>query len=325
MSADMASPSRSIFFVIRLMLLVCCSCSAFVAAAEAPQDALGWLTAMRDARKNLDFTGKAALLRDSQVQIVAVEHAVVNGTERECMHSLDQPGHEIVRQAGSATYFLPEAQRSVAGGKPLRVDGLGTLPEDLASYQRFYRFNLGAREQLIGRSVQEVLIEPLDEYRYGRRYWIDVDSKLPLKYQALNGERVLEQLVFSELSLNKAAVGTFPEHKAAPYVQEALPLESLQWRLERVPPGYRLVSYMRHSAPGKKPVEHLLLSDGLSALSLYIEESDGAAGLKKQVRHFGAMHFYSRAMNGYQITVMGEAPLAAVGLVGDGVERAEQR
>lgn len=307
------------------LALACGSGLPSVAAAELPQDALGWLTAMRDARKKLDFTGKAALLRDNQVQIVAVEHGVVNGAERECIHSVDHPGHEVVLQAGQATYFLPEAQRSLAGGTLLRVDGIGALPEDLASYRRFYRFSLGAKEHLIGRLVQEVLIEPLDEYRYGRRFWIDVDSKLPLKYQALNDGRVLEQLVFSELSLSTAPTGKSMEHKSATYVQEALPLESLQWRLERVPPGYRLVSYMRHSAPGKKPVEHLLLSDGLSALSLYIEAADGAAGLKKQVRHFGAIHFYSRSMGRYQITVMGEAPLAAVGLVGDGVQRVEQR
>lgn len=327
MPFDPVSPFRRIPFVIRLMplLLACWTGLACGAAAESPQDALGWLTAMRDARKTLDFTGKAALLRDSQVQIVAVEHAVVDGTERECMHSLDQPGHEVVRQAGRATYFLPEAQRSAAGGKALRFDGIGALPEDLGSNQRFYRFSLGAREHLIGRLVQEVLIEPTDEYRYGRRYWIDVDNKLPLKYQALNDGRVLEQLVFSELNLNAASTGKPLEHKPAPAAPEALPLESLQWRLERVPPGYRLVSYVRHSASGKKPVEHLLLSDGLSALSLYIEEGTDAAGLKKQVRHFGAIHFYARAIGPYQVTVMGEAPLAAVGLVGDGVQRLEQR
>lgn len=292
-------------------------------AEEPPKDAISWLAAMRQARKSLDFTGTAALLRDSQVQMVTVEHSVANGEERECLHSLDDPGHELVRHAGKATYFLPEAQRSTLADKAAATDGLGVLPEDLASYGRFYRFSLGEQQRLIGKTVQEVFIEPLDIYRYGRRFWIDIENKLPLKYQALDGGKVLEQWVFSELNLNAEPFGAESRRQSASPAPEALPLESLQWRLERVPPGYRLVSYLRHTKPAGKPVEHLLLSDGLSSVSLYIEDNDGAAGLKKQVRHFGAMHFYMRVIGRFRITAMGEAPLAAVGLIGDSVQRME--
>lgn len=294
-------------------------------AAELPQDALGWLTAMRNARTQLDFHGTAALLRDNQLQMVAVAHGVVDGVVYESIRSLDDPSHEVVRQAGRITYFFPEAQRSL-GGKAAGVDSIGALPDDLAGFQRFYRFSLGTREHLIGRLAQEVVIEPLDAYRYGRRFWIDFDSKLPLKYQLFNGANTLEELIFSELSLNGTQAERLQERKAPALGtgQESLPLESLRWRLKQVPPGYRLVSYLRHSAPGKPPVEHLLLSDGLSSLSLYIEASDGAARLKKQVRHLGAIHLYLRSLGAYQITVMGEAPLAAVSLVGDGVQRVEQ-
>lgn len=306
-----------------LLLLICMIGYAPVFAAELPDDALGWLTSMREARKHLSFRGTAALLRDSQVQMVTVAHVIENGMERDSMHSLDDPGQKIVRQSARITYFLPETKRSLAGTKVLRVGDFSVLPEDLTGYQRNYRFSLGAQESLIGRMAQEVVIEPADEYRYSRRFWIDIDNKLPLKYQVLNNGKVLEQLVFSELSL----AGAPPYTQSADdhsYTQESLPLESLQWRLERVPPGYRLVSYMRHSAPDKKPLEHLLLSDGLSALSLYIEETDNSSQIKPQVRHFGAIHLYLRSIGRYQVTVMGEAPLAAVGLVGESVRRVGQ-
>lgn len=289
-----------------------------------PDTALDWLAALRDARRRLSFRGTAALLRDNQVQMVVVTHCVVDGVERDSMRSLDNPEQKIVRQAGRVTYFLPETKRALAGNKMLRLSHFGVLPEELSDYQRYYRFSLGARETLIGRLAQEVIVEPVDGYRYSRRFWIDADNKLPLKYQVLDDGKLLEQLVLSQLTLTgpKDHPPAFEESTA--YRQETLPLEALQWRLDSVPPGYRLVSYMRHDAAGKKPLEHLLLSDGLSALSLYLEETDGEHRLKQQVRRFGAIHLYLRPIGRYQATVMGEAPLAAVGLVGEGVRRLEK-
>lgn len=306
---------RSVSY-LALMVLACAFGLTPVAAAAPPEGALGWLAAMHDARKNLDFHGTAALLRDNQVHMVAVAHRVADGLARESMHSLDDPNHKAER----SVYFLPNAQR-----KSSQLLGIGALPEDLADYQRFYRFSLGAREHLIGRLAQEVLIDPLDAYRYGRRFWIDIDNKLPLKYQVLNDGKVLEQLVFSELILDRRSKTPLMREQvaASPHVQ-AMPLESLQWRLERVPPGYRLVSYVRHSAPSKKLLEHLLLSDGLSALSLYIEENGNLSHSKKQIQHFGVIHIYLRPVGAYQVTVMGEAPMAAVSLVGDAVRRVGQ-
>lgn len=313
------------FFCRFLLVFSCIVMSVPLYADEASLDAMGWLKAMRDARKHLDFHGTAALLRNNQVQMVAVSHCVTGGVERESMYSLDDPGQEVVRKAGHSSYFLPEAQRKLAGGKTPLPGGVGVLPDELAGYQRFYRFSLGSQERLIGRQAQEVIIEPVDEYRYGRRFWIDVDTRLPLKYQVFGNGQILEQLVFSELTLDaapKPSPATGPENTA--HRPETLPLESLRWRLAQVPPGYQWVSYTRHHAPGRPPLEHLLLSDGLSALSLYIETTDNVTRLKKQLHRFGAVNLYLRFIGAYQITVMGEAPAAAVGLVGDNVRRVEQ-
>lgn len=278
-------------------------------ADTPPQDALAWLTAMRDARKTQHFHGTATLLRGTQVQMVSVAHGIVDGVAYDSMRSLDDPSHEEVHWGCPR----PETHRNAGG--------IGALPDDLAAFQRYYRYSLGAQTHLLGRLAQEVALEPLDGFRYGRRFWIDADSKLPLKYQLFNGGNTLEQLVFSELQLDQAPVFAPKKPADGTQAQESQPLESLQWRLLRVPPGYRLVSYRRHTPPGKAPLEHLLLSDGFAAVSLYIEPSEAAAHLKKQMRHLGAMHFYLRPLGAYQLTVMGEAPLAAVTLIGDSVQR----
>jgi sigma-E factor negative regulatory protein RseB len=291
------------------LLLACCAAGLPAWADNPPQDALAWLTAMRDARKTLNFHGTATLLRGSQVQMVSVAHGIIDGVVYDSMRSLDDPSHAEIHRGCPQ----PGGQRNAGG--------IGALPDDLAAFQRFYRYSLGPPTHLIGRQAQEIALEPLDAFRYGRRFWIDADSKLPLKYQLFNGGNTLEQLVFSELQLDAAPVFTPKPSAGTAPAQASQPLESLQWRLQRVPPGYRLVSYMRHSPPGKPELEHLLLSDGFAAVSLYLEPSEAAARLKKQVRHVGAMHFYLRPLGAYQLTVMGEAPLAAVTLIGDNVQR----
>lgn len=63
---------------------------------------------------------------------------------------------------------------------------------------------------------------------------------------------------------------------------------------------------------GKKgTASHLVYSDGLAAVSIFIEP--GAKPDRKQtLRHQGAMHIYSHAVAGHTVTILGETPAETV-------------
>ncbi len=75
----------------------------------------------------------------------------------------------------------------------------------------------------------------------------------------------------------------------------------------------------------KEPVIHMVFSDGLAAISVFIEKIDDAAtymhsGLYGQ----GAAHVYNRVVGEHLVTVVGEVPPRTVIQVGDSVRYAGQ-
>ena len=61
-----------------------------------------------------------------------------------------------------------------------------------------------------------------------------------------------------------------------------------------------------------------MISDGLSAVSVYIEPDQGH-GFSGH-RHVGAVNAAGRVVQGYQVTVVGEAPLPTVQAIAEALE-----
>ena len=78
------------------------------------------------------------------------------------------------------------------------------------------------------------------------------------------------------------------------------------WRVSALPRGFRLVGHAADSAPG---AQHLLYSDGLASISVYVEPRAGAPTGRHQR---GALSVYGRAMDQHQVVVVGDVPPATV-------------
>jgi sigma-E factor negative regulatory protein RseB len=78
-------------------------------------------------------------------------------------------------------------------------------------------------------------------------------------------------------------------------------------------------------AGSSAPVQHLVYSDGLASVSVFIEprnaQTQGMSGLAK----VGAAFAYSRDLDGHQLTVVGEVPAATVQAIGTGVTKEGER
>ena len=314
------------------ILLICILVAATGARAEdsdtAQAKALGWLTEMQRAVAELNYRGVIAYLRDKQVESFQLLHSANAGVERERLVSMNSPLREVVRTAEKVACYFPDTKTVFVESKPAKRSILLGVPADLTQLARYYRVGLEGEETIARRLAQVVSIEPRDDYRYARLVWIDEDSKLPLKFEMLDeGGQTVEQVMFTSLSV----VSDIPHQDLEPSVRttdsfswrtsqrETLALDSLNWTMQNVPEGFQIISYTRMKRPpNEHAVEHILMSDSLSSVSIYIEaESDGAA--QKYARKVGAINADSVNIDGYRVTVMGEVPPKTVKVIANGL------
>lgn len=295
--------------------------------AAAPASGLEWLAGMRKAASTLTYQGVVAYIKDQQVDSFKLYHQVRDGHEQERLVAMNSPYREVVRTDGNLARYTGENQRVVVETKPASQSVLINLPEDSATLERLYRVHLRGREYIAGALTQVVALEPKDGYRYSRLLWIDTETCLPLKLDVLNEDgQSVEQMVFTTIDTRNpiAPEDLQPSSRTQSAVtqvshREARPLESLNWSLRRVPEGFQIVSYsLFMRPPANQPIEHVLLSDGFSTVSVYIEKRGNP--VNAGAYRLGAVNVETAALSDHVVTVMGEVPAKTVGLIASGIQ-----
>jgi len=190
-----------------------------------------------------------------------------------------------------------------------------------------YRLRELAQTRTSGRRARVIAVEPLDAMRYGYRLWIDEVSGMPLKTQLLSAQsEVVEQLIFTDLRLP----ARIPDSELQPAVdaqayrwlrrgvtassEVGIPADSA-WVAARLPPGFRLTARSVQMLPGTSgPVTHLVYSDGLASVSVFVEAAigttvaDGAGEATLAVTRIGSTSAVSTTVQGHRVTAIGEVP-----------------
>ena len=63
---------------------------------------------------------------------------------------------------------------------------------------------------------------------------------------------------------------------------------------------------------GKEAVNHIVYSDGLAMVSIFIEKLGHSDQLSTGLSRMGGVNAYTRIANGHQVTAVGEVPQATV-------------
>ena len=176
-----------------------------------------------------------------------------------------------------------------------------------------------------------VVFEPRDGLRYGHRFWSDAATGLLIKARVVNerGDGV-EQFAFSDLTLNahidrKMVEPSWPTVPSDWQVLESASGEVVAqdtgWVVTRIPPGFaKIMEGFRKLRGRREPVAHLVFSDGLVSVSVFVEPHVGApspTGFAQQ----GGLNIYSVRQDDNLITVMGETPGATVRQIANSVMR----
>ena len=287
------------------------------------------------ASASLSFSGMFVYVHDGQIDTMQVVRRVRNEMMEERLYSLNGEPREIVRDTNRVWCYLPEQKVGVHDHRRAFESGFPRiLPDDLERLTQNYHFTEGGVNRIADRRARRINVIPNDGYRYGYALWADEETGLLLRSDLLGEDnRVVEQYLFvtidvdSEISDHELQAVTSKE-KLLWYGDEkpqssASPEES-KWQFTQLPAGYRLSKYLRRMSPMEGgEIEHLIFTDGLSTVSIFIKAINAGQSAMEGLSHMGAMHVYRSTINGHRVTVMGETPARTVELLAGGVGYAQ--
>lgn len=312
------------------------SCVALLLVSVAgyceTNDALQWLQRVAGSAQKLNYAGVFVYQSGNQTETSRIAHSFEGGKELEHLETLDGSPREIIRENGDIRCVLPESRLVVIEHRSPGRSFPGLLPEGLGGLTDYYAIRKGMASRMAGFEAQMILLEPKDEFRYGRQFWAESGSGLLLK-AALMGEKgeVKESFSFSELkiggSIDKESLRghiktTSPDWRVHDIRAKETSPEDFPWVFRGVLPGFRLVSGMKRQSRGDGPeVTHMIYSDGIATISVFMEpvataKAKGDPGLFV----VGPMNGYRRILGDIQIVLVGDVPPAALKRLGDGVE-----
>lgn len=302
-----------------------------VAADEPSQEALALLEKMATASQRVNYSGTFVFQHGGRVEASRIAHFVnPSGGVLERLETLDGPAREVIRSNDQVTCYLP-------GKKMVLIDPRGSRQfpvrvEQIHEIVQHYRLVTGEQDRVAGLECQWVALMPKDALRYARRFCAETETGLPLQSRTVNEKNeTVEAFAFSTLDIGAAFKRDLVRSKyAAISVKQNWRVDRSAmtagdsgdsgWVVQNQPAGFRKMMELRRSMAGKKgTMSHLVFSDGLAAVSIFIEPGIRPEK-KQQLRHQGAVHIYSRGIAGHTVTVLGETPAETVMLFARSLE-----
>ena len=301
------------------------------AAAWADDTARDWLTRINHAARMLDYEGVFVYQHEARLEAMRIIHKVENGAARERLVSLNGAAREIIRDQREVTCYWPDKNAVMVEYRRAHNQTFpAILPEHPQELGDYYAFDLGGVERIAGRPARLVIVKPVDQLRYGYHLWADQETGLLLKADLLDTRgKVLEQFMFTQISIGAKipAAALEPgvsgqgmiwhrekdDRPAAPTAQA--------WSAAKLPRGFRLSAHVARQTPmRKRPVEHLVYTDGLATVSVFVEKraKDGKPATPGPAR-MGAVNVLTSHVNGHQVTTVGEVPEETIALIGGSV------
>lgn len=317
MSSSKSSTYQSLLFLVSLALPV----AAFATQLEEVQS---WLEKMQHAAHTVNYEGTFVYGQQGQLSSMRIIHRVTSDGEQERLISMDGTGREVIRDGSKVSCYLPDSNAVVVEkSRPLKHFP-PEFPMKIDDLKDFYTFSLIGDSRVAGHLTQGIKILPKDPYRYGHQLWVEKKTGLLLKTHLLDeNSKPIEQFVFTQVTF----LDQVPDEQLVP----AMDTKQFTWyeakdsdepadrdepdlHVAWLPGGFKEdMKRMQKLPTGGMPVKHMVFSDGLSSVSVFIEEDmqHDPANLVGGSR-MGAINAHGRSLGEYHVTVVGEVPQLTV-------------
>jgi sigma-E factor negative regulatory protein RseB len=306
--------------------------SAVTFAVEASaEDATRWLERAAQAAKSLNYAGTIVYQHNGHVETSRLVHMFDGGQEQEKLVSLDGPAREVIRSSAEVRCYFPDAKIIRIEPRTFRNVFPSLSAEQLRNLAQYYDAKMVMSERVAGHWTQIMVFEPKDGLRYGHKFWADAITGLLIKARLVDDRgEVVEQFSFTDVAINEKIDRDMvkPSWASAPpdwQVKQGsfgdMQPKETGWSVSKLPGGFQKIMEGYRTLRGKRePVAHLVYSDGLVAISVFVEPI-ALASVQTGVSQQGALNVYTTRNEDQLITVLGEAPPAAVRQIAQSVAR----
>lgn len=326
-------------FVVVLLIFL-----GFPAQAESPdpladgREALSWLKKIQSAAQKLNYSGTFVYQQGSQMRTSRITHLLEGKNEVEKLEVLDGKPREYIRNNDEVTCYVPETKTLLIEKRFTQDVFPAILAANPSELTDFYEVKKGETGRVAGHECLAIVLEPKDKLRYGYKLWAEKSTGLLLRAQTLNEKReVVEQIAFTQI-----AIGDVDRNRAKPSfsntsgwrVENAVMSQaSLSgWTVKSLPPGFKKVREVKRmvsdasasvvastsSQPNQREVSQMVFSDGLAAISVFIEP--GSQSRTEGSMQQGALNIIGKRQGDFWLTVVGEVPSAAIRQVANSIE-----
>jgi len=307
---------RTSLWSVALLGQLACS-TAVLAERIEPND---WLNRMAAAVQQTSYEGTVIRIRDGKAEALKVVHTVTDGVIREKVVAQEGDGLEIIRNGNEVHCILPDRKSVLVEEWNDQSTVFSTLPSSEVRFGSEYDVAVVREERVAGRRAILVAIRPHDDYRFGHRIWLELETAFPLQTQLIGVDGVpVEQIKFADISLNQpidlALLAPSVDTESfrwfnQPSRHENRSIETA-WQAAALPRGFRAVATHGEKLPGSDEITtHIVYSDGLASVSVFVAPGDSgdAAGALS----VGRSNSFSTVIDGHRITAVGEVPAATV-------------
>ena len=300
----------------RTAAVLCLAAGTAAPLYAQSDDALTWLRRMQDATRKLSYSGTFVYQHGGKTETSRITRLASADTEK--LEVLDGMPRELVRTRDTVRCYLPESKVVKVEQRTAERTFPALLPEQLSSLARNYDISLGETRRISDFDCQAVVLAPKDNLRYGYRLYADTRSGMLIRAVTFDapGDPV-EQFMFMQLRIGDVA----PQMVKSRYDASGWRVEDFAtaparlagWSLNVDLPGFQKVVELTRRIGESKPVGQLVYSDGLAAVSVFIEPLSGRGEPPRTgLSSLGAIHIYTREVANHMVTVVGEAPAISV-------------
>lgn len=300
-------------------LMIACSAVFFSAPAQAERKPLDWLNHMGAAVQSTSYEGTVIRMQDGTAEALKVVHTVKDGVILERVVAQEGNGLEIIRKGNEVHCILPDRKSVLVEEWDDQSTLFSTLPTSDIRIGSEYDVAIVRKERVAGRETVLLAIRPHDGFRYGHRIWLDTETSFPLQTQLVSDGKAIEQVKFAEITLNQEihASALEPSYSTEDFTwlrqtsgHNASHTDT-RWNCEQLPSGFRVVATHEETmVGGDELVTHILFSDGLANVSVFIAANSGK--LFAGPARVGGSNSFSVENGDFEITAIGEVPAITV-------------
>jgi len=281
--------------------------SSQVYASEA---GINLLVKMNDALHRMNYSGTLVHIKGNDVNTLHVTHELKNGVATETVNSLNGENKSVSSQT--------------------QTFSLAKVPKSVESMREVYSLDVGAMKKVAMRGCQVMIARPKDKMRYLQKYCIDIETGLPLDYSLIdNTHKMVERFTFTNVNISEPhsevlAEADLASTSAPPQTLiEGHSHESGNWTITELPKGFsfgKLPLSQASEVNMGADTEHLLLTDGLSSVSIFISPIATAQPKVASTINSGALNVLTSQKNSHRITLVGEIPRSTMQTIFDNLE-----